>query len=135
VWNVNPLERISVLGNSEDWSYALALSPDGRWLVGGQQVVNIWDLESGQLHTSFPGHGATVRCAAFSPDGRTLATGSVDHSIKLWNLAIGKEVATLRGHKGPVSAVVFSKDGNLLVSGSEDKTAYIWRATPVVELP
>jgi WD40 repeat protein len=74
-------------------------------------------------------------CAAFSPDGRTLATGSVDHSIKLWNLAIHKEVATLRGHDGPVSAVVFSNDGNFLLSGSEDKTAYLWRATPVVELP
>jgi WD40 repeat protein len=74
-------------------------------------------------------------CAAFSPDGRTLATGSVDHSIKLWNLAIRKEVATLRGHGGPVSAVVFSNDGNLLLSGSEDKTAYLWRATPLAELP
>jgi WD40 repeat protein len=63
---------------------------------------------------------------AFSPDGKTLTSGSYDTTIKLWDVETGKEQATLQGHTGPVYAVALSPDGNSLASGSHDKTVKLW---------
>jgi WD40 repeat protein len=59
-----------------------------------------------------------VYAVAFSPDGKTLASGSWDQTIKLWEAATGKERATLKGHTDNVYAVAFSPDGKTLASGS-----------------
>ena len=63
---------------------------------------------------------------AFSPDGKTLASGSEDETIKLWDVATGKEQATLKGHTHAVCSVAFSPDGKTLASGSGDKTIKLW---------
>ena len=67
-----------------------------------------------------------VCCVAFSPDGKTLASGSEDKTIKLWDVATGKEQATLKGHTEWVKSVAFSPDGKTLASGSGDSTIKLW---------
>ncbi len=71
-------------------------------------------------------HDASIKCLAYSPEGKRLASGSDDALVILWNRYRGTKAATLAGHKGPVTAVVFSPDGELLVSGGTDKMIRIW---------
>jgi WD40 repeat protein len=72
------------------------------------------------------GHTRNVWSVAFSPDGRLLASGSNDNTIKLWEVASGREVRILTGHSGAVFSVAFSPDGRLLASGSYDTTIKLW---------
>jgi WD40 repeat protein len=69
---------------------------------------------------------------AFSPDGRLLASGSADNTIKLWEVASGSEVRTLTGHTYLVWSVAFSPDGRLLASGSGDNTIKLWDISDLV---
>jgi len=63
---------------------------------------------------------------AFSPDGKLLASGSDDRTVKLWDAQNGQEVHTLRGHLHEIKSVAFSPDGKRLASGSYDKTVKLW---------
>ncbi|MHC5729339.1 MAG: WD40 repeat domain-containing protein, partial [Nostoc sp.] len=72
------------------------------------------------------GHSGSVNSVAISPDGKTLASGSDDETIKLWNLATGEQIRTLTGHS-EVLNVAISPDGKTLVSGGSDNTIKIWR--------
>jgi WD40 repeat protein/uncharacterized caspase-like protein len=72
------------------------------------------------------GHASLVISVAFSPDGRLIATGSADNTIKLWDAATGNQLRSVEGHTGPVNSVAFSPDGNVIASGSWDKTIKLW---------
>jgi WD40 repeat protein len=63
---------------------------------------------------------------AYSPDGKTLASGSEEDTIKLWDVGTGKERATLKGHRNEVTSVAYSPDGKTLASGSRDYTIKLW---------
>lgn len=72
------------------------------------------------------GHTKDINSVAFSPDGKTLASGSGDETIKLWDVESGTELRTLLGHKHFVYSVAFAPDGKTLASGSADKTVKLW---------
>jgi len=72
------------------------------------------------------GHSDDVNIICFSPDGKLMASGSDDNTIKLWDTAQWKEIKTLMGHDDYVDSVCFSPDGKLLASGSDDNTIRIW---------
>ncbi len=76
---------------------------------------------------SLTGHTDSVRELAFSPDGRTLATGSRDNTVILWDMASHRQVGPpLTGHTDWVSSVAFSRDGRTLAAGSDDKSVILW---------
>ena len=79
-----------------------------------------------KLRDTLKGHTASVFCVAYSPDGRTLASGDRDGTIMLWDLKTSKERATLKGHTAGVQSVAYSPDGKTLASGGEDDTIKLW---------
>jgi serine/threonine protein kinase len=72
------------------------------------------------------GHEEWVLSVSFSPDGKFLASGSSDRTVKVWEVGSWREVATLWGHGGYVYSVSFSPDGKFLASGSYDETVKVW---------
>jgi serine/threonine protein kinase len=86
------------------------------------------------LYKTLTGHYDSVESVVYSPDGRYLASGSRDETIKIWEVATGKELRTLTGHSSSVRSVVYSPDGRYLASGSADKTIKIWEVAKGKEL-
>ncbi|MEG3921396.1 serine/threonine protein kinase [Microcoleus sp. T3_A4] len=75
---------------------------------------------------TLPGHSSFVNSLAISPDGKILASGSWDKTIKIWNLETAELMGTLTGHSDRVNSVAISYDGKMLVSGSSDETIKFW---------
>jgi WD40 repeat protein len=68
-----------------------------------------------------------VDSVAFSPNGETLATGSLDTMVRLWDVTTGRTTATLTGQADFVNAVASSLDGKTLATGNTDKTVRLWK--------
>jgi WD40 repeat protein len=71
-------------------------------------------------------HRKAVYTVAYSPDGKQIASGSADKTIKIWDAETGGLIRTLSGHEGAVRSIAYSSNGAAIVSGSEDQTIRLW---------
>ena len=112
---------------------AVAFSPNGKLLAnvhGGDGItgtIGLWDPHTGELRYVLGPYHGLLNCVAFSPDGKTLASGGQDSEIILWDIPTAQRRLSLTTqHTGAVYSVAFSPDGKTLASGSQDQTLQLW---------
>lgn len=105
---------------------SVAFTTDSRTVLTGGAELRQWLYASPTAIRTLTGHGGSVYSAAFSPDGRTIASTSADQTVRLWDAATGAQSKQLSGHVGAVYSSSFSPDGALLVSCGADKTVRLW---------
>src|SRR5262249_38689640 len=105
-----------------------------RLLDGCRQDFRHWEHRYLQTlfdhlgQRTFEGHNHAALSVAFSPDGRRLASGSADGSIKVWDAQTGQAILSFPGHAVLVVSVAFSPDGRRLASASQDGSVKVWDA-------
>jgi WD40 repeat protein len=106
---------------------AVAFAPGGRALASGcHTAVCLWDPATGKKLREMRGHEEKVTALAFSRDGQTLASGSLDRTIRLWDPATGQERRPLPGHKVPVTALAYAPGGGMLATGDRYGHVLLW---------
>ncbi|MCC5644003.1 WD40 repeat domain-containing protein [Nostoc sp. CHAB 5824] len=134
LWNVETGQLIHTLKGHNGEVTSVSFSPDSKTLASGSgdyyttgnvfnigdYTIKLWDVKTGKEIRTLKGHDKAVKSVGFSPDGKTLASGSWDTTVKLWDVKTGKEIYALKGHNYYVNSVSFSPDGKTLASGSGD---------------
>jgi len=133
VWALATMRRVALLADPDHAAMDIAISPDGRLATScnlepkpGQNEVRLWDVAAGSLRTKLAGHALNATCAVFSPDGRTLASGSLDSTIRLWDLESETCTRVIAEHSSYVIGLAYAPDGRTLASCSADSSIRLW---------
>jgi WD40 repeat protein/serine/threonine protein kinase len=140
---LNHAELLTLSGHPDGWVEAAAYSPDGKliasagegnpyWKSQGPDSIKpgeviLWDALTGERLRTLSGFQHLVWGIAFSPDGKRLATASLDGKVRVWDVAAGKELFS-KDASGGAYCVAFSPDGQLLAAGEGDGGAVVWEA-------
>jgi len=136
IWNTDTGRQVSRIHGPLPPIRNAVISPEGRRMVVSVErdhVAHLYDCASGAERV-LAGHRDFVSGLAFSPDDATLATGSMDGTIRLWNTSSGQTTATLPGHLTEATDVAFSPDGRTLASLGRDESLKLWHLPTLREV-
>jgi WD40 repeat protein len=145
VWDATDERESFILRGSASPISTVAISPDGARIIAAgaereelevrrMEFAQLWDRATGKPLFKLAGHTAGISSAAFSPDGRWIATGSGDQTARLWAADTGQPGPVFSGHTGAVHAVAFSPDSRRIVTGGEDHTVRFWNISTGAEI-
>jgi WD40 repeat protein len=106
----------------------LTLSRDGKTLLtaGGDGIIRVWDLPSGQIQRTLTGHTNVIYIAEFSPDEKLIASSSRDTTARIWDFATGRELHKFTGFHCAVKFVTFSPNGKTVAAVGNDGMLKVW---------
>lgn len=110
--------------------HEIMYSPDGTRLAVTTTIgVWIYDSRTGEELDLITGeHTDRVYSAAYSPNGKTIATGSWDRTVQLWDTRTGKNIKTFKGYTYGIVSVAYSPDGKTIATRGNDNTIELWNA-------
>ena len=97
----------------------------GLECASGTGFIYFWEVPGGKVRRKIYGHDGPILCAAFSPDGETLASGGEEGAIHLWDVETGMDVTPVVGHTVGAPEMSISADGLTLVSTGADGAARV----------
>lgn len=126
IYNVQQHTIVKVFRDIPEYLKCICFSPDEKKLaVSGDTIVEL-AIDRETVAKTLSGKIMGISAVEVSHDGKYIAAGCRDKTIKLWDFNNLKLSRTLRGHTGNVNTLQFSRDGTYLISGSEDATIRIW---------
>jgi WD40 repeat protein/class 3 adenylate cyclase len=125
-WGIESNVEVDTLIKPQGTGSRISISPDGKYMLTGGSVGELWELETGQMLHEFRVEGTTVGKVAFSSDGNFVLTGNTDAIAHLWDVKTGNEVRSFVGHTNTITSLTFSPDNKYVLTTSFDKTMRIW---------